>query len=687
MSTTSSGVHISPISGRRVRYLHVDPEIQFMNDRADAQSVQSAPAGMMHSPLGRVRRRSDSAPVPQDDSSEASAPTAFYYPDVEEDLYMEFQTCPMNLEIRRSPPVYNEIHQLNPGPNPQHRFSSPPPEHRGNGDAPRELIENHLRPWRGPEREERTFHAMMGQGPPPEMNVSNRVRDPPTRTITDPPANNTRWTGYQYECSAIVQHQNEQLMDQIRRRESYIPTVVPQEVRTQQWVESQHDHRNNQAGRRNEMQTQRTHDVGRENGPENPAGNVFLPRQTTHAVNEQYERMAAVYPTDHIYHRGPLAPTNAPPQPSGAYAYQTLNNTLPTNTGRDYRYGKTHEPGVSVPGNSFPTGNFPPPTQGVATPYDHRNIHVNNPQTDTHGVFPGEPTPDSNASERGDRRYNNRRHTNSQRNFRFKPRDPKPFDSHKCDWYDYLPHFEAVADWNKWTDEQKAQQMIMSLDGDAMKMLGQMTPEVKRDYYKIVAEMNRCYDPRERSTAYKIEFRGRVRHRNENIMAYAQDLRRLVNKAYPDMPMMSLDAFVLDQFIMGLGSMEIRRHVQFGHPADIDRAISLAIEYEAFEAASANDRFKKPKGEVCMVKPSSDDDDDEDDDNEEGAACAINGGSGNYNNKVCTHCKKTNHTVENCFRLRKEQGRSDFRNRRDYNGYNRDKVNEQQNQGNSNLLS
>lgn len=244
-----------------------------------------------------------------------------------------------------------------------------------------------------------------------------------------------------------------------------------------------------------------------------------------------------------------------------------------------------------------------------------------------------------------------------------KQRDPKPFNSVTSEWSDYLPHFEAVALWNGWTNDQKAQQLIMSLDGEALKLLGQISEETRQDYKGLLAELNRRYDPHERAAAYKIEFRGRTRHRNENIMTYAQELKRLVVRSYPDLPSISHDAFVLDQFILGLGTLELRRHVQFGHPVDISQAISLAIEFEAFDTANNADRSRKPRGELNMVQPASDDDDDDDDNDESGAiACTMTTvQSENFRkakfdkNLSCRYCKKAGHSVETCFKLQNKK--------------------------------
>lgn len=44
-----------------------------------------------------------------------------------------------------------------------------------------------------------------------------------------------------------------------------------------------------------------------------------------------------------------------------------------------------------------------------------------------------------------------------------------------------------------------------------------------------------------------------------------------------------------------MGDAELKRHVQFSHPNTLDKAISLALEYEAFEGSSILPR--KPKSE------------------------------------------------------------------------------------------
>ena len=138
-----------------------------------------------------------------------------------------------------------------------------------------------------------------------------------------------------------------------------------------------------------------------------------------------------------------------------------------------------------------------------------------------------------------------------------KLKDPKPFNGTSVEWSDYYKHFQTVADWNNWTSAERAKQLVMSFDGEAIKLLGDLSDFVLQDYQLLVQELNRRYDPKERSPAWKIEFRNRYRKTNESVTQYAQILDCLALKAFPNIPTTAQQQRVLDQFTLGLGSVEL----------------------------------------------------------------------------------------------------------------------------------
>ena len=82
---------------------------------------------------------------------------------------------------------------------------------------------------------------------------------------------------------------------------------------------------------------------------------------------------------------------------------------------------------------------------------------------------------------------------------------------------------------------------------------------------------------------HRVEFRTRQKKKGESVAEYGFAVNRTAGNAYPRMPAEARETIVIDQFISGLPSRDLRRHVQFHHPSTIHEAIALASEFESFE--------------------------------------------------------------------------------------------------------
>ena len=119
-----------------------------------------------------------------------------------------------------------------------------------------------------------------------------------------------------------------------------------------------------------------------------------------------------------------------------------------------------------------------------------------------------------------------------------------------------------------------------------------------RDFDSLKAALTHRYSPVERRTAYRNEFQHRRRSKGENLVKYGCVLRKLAAKAHPSLLPNQREVLIVDQFISGLNSTEIRGHVSFAHPENLDEAIDLAVEFESFEG---NQSIKKPSGTTATV--------------------------------------------------------------------------------------
>ena len=165
-----------------------------------------------------------------------------------------------------------------------------------------------------------------------------------------------------------------------------------------------------------------------------------------------------------------------------------------------------------------------------------------------------------------------------------KQKEPDTFDGKTTDWVDYIIQFEKVANWNGWDPYERAQQLIMSLRGIAQRTVSELNPYQLNDFEFIKRMLSQRFNPIERETAHKFEFKNRRKQKDESVSDYGHALRRLASQAYPSLDLPSIEALVVDQFVEGIGNRDLKRYVTLlNRPRTLDQAISYAIEYEAFE--------------------------------------------------------------------------------------------------------
>lgn len=160
-----------------------------------------------------------------------------------------------------------------------------------------------------------------------------------------------------------------------------------------------------------------------------------------------------------------------------------------------------------------------------------------------------------------------------------KQKDPEKFDGQTVDFRDYIVQFEQIANWNQWSVVEMAQQLTMCLSGEARKMLGHIDRSKLADYYALKEILLKRFCPPERKAAYATEFYARVKKPGESIDEFGYALRRLWYLAFPGEG--SADVHLIKAFINGLSDLEMKKHISLSHPATLEAAIGLAIEYEA----------------------------------------------------------------------------------------------------------
>ena len=83
----------------------------------------------------------------------------------------------------------------------------------------------------------------------------------------------------------------------------------------------------------------------------------------------------------------------------------------------------------------------------------------------------------------------------------------------KTEWADYIIHFDQCSAWNQWTEPQKAQMLTIHLRGEAQKLLSSLTESQLGDYSKLKTTLTDRYDPKEKESLYRCQFRQFKRER------------------------------------------------------------------------------------------------------------------------------------------------------------------------------
>ena len=89
-------------------------------------------------------------------------------------------------------------------------------------------------------------------------------------------------------------------------------------------------------------------------------------------------------------------------------------------------------------------------------------------------------------------------------------------------------------------------------------------------------------EPENQNEIYRSQLKSSLRKKGKDLATLAQDITKLVRKAYPSVPAETKDKFALDSFIDSLNDSDMEWAIYQGHPKTLQQASILAHEYEAF---------------------------------------------------------------------------------------------------------
>ncbi|PIK38624.1 hypothetical protein BSL78_24534 [Apostichopus japonicus] len=159
-----------------------------------------------------------------------------------------------------------------------------------------------------------------------------------------------------------------------------------------------------------------------------------------------------------------------------------------------------------------------------------------------------------------------------------------PFDG-SIPWEDYIVQFELIAELNDWNKRMKALQLAASLRGPAQSILADLEEEKRRDYQAVVNSLEQRFGRANQTELFRALLRNRARKPGESIPELAHDVQRLLARAYPNASTDMKNTLAKEFFVDAIGDSDSRWRIYQARPRNLEEAVSIAVELEAFALA------------------------------------------------------------------------------------------------------
>ena len=149
-------------------------------------------------------------------------------------------------------------------------------------------------------------------------------------------------------------------------------------------------------------------------------------------------------------------------------------------------------------------------------------------------------------------------------------------------WKSYINRFEAVANYNGWSERDKLGQLLPRLQGAAGEFVyEELKSDILSNYKLLVKEIGCRFGTIETNKTYQTKFRSRDQKNGEPVQSYAAESKSLYSKAYPGRDGTTRQEDLISKFLLGLSSEKARLHVELNRtPSTIEEATRHVIEFE-----------------------------------------------------------------------------------------------------------
>ena len=171
----------------------------------------------------------------------------------------------------------------------------------------------------------------------------------------------------------------------------------------------------------------------------------------------------------------------------------------------------------------------------------------------------------------------------------------------RAHWDDWIDHFERIATVNEWDEANQRKWLPARLSGRAATVYRRLSDEVKADLQQTKDALQERFEPASRKELYRAELQGRKKQRQEDWATYGEELIRIAEKAYPDLPVEAQQRLALNQFLAQLDNPQVAFGVKQRAPETVEKAVQLTLELESYLPTPGRRQPTLPAQEVALL--------------------------------------------------------------------------------------
>ena len=150
----------------------------------------------------------------------------------------------------------------------------------------------------------------------------------------------------------------------------------------------------------------------------------------------------------------------------------------------------------------------------------------------------------------------------------------------------FLAKFEVCARCNRWSDQEKADQLMCALTGPASQLLWDMGAQRNITWQVLVERLKARYGSEDQTSLYRIKLRTYRQAHGETLSNVVQEIRRLMALAYPGPTSDIVETVACDAFIDALANQDLAQKVREREPASLEAAYKHAVRLDAYGRSS-----------------------------------------------------------------------------------------------------